>query len=329
MLKLTPGKVVLLCRHKNVLLLTHENADLDSFCSTAIMHDFLKKQGIKSMVGVPKHINEQAQHFAFTEKISFQINPDLKNFEIVMLFDLNGFEQLGGLRKEFERALKCKEFQVIVFDHHVPEKKCLSSSGLCVADDSCVSTTQVLYNFLNDTYFDKQMNFWNCIGIVEDTGHFLVGDTKSFESFACSLKNSGKTYADVLSFAKHRAPEDERIAFIKAAQRAQIQKINDAVVVTSELSFYQGAAATKLLDFGAHIAIVCGKERDGLTNLSARVETEFRDKHNFNLMKHLLVPLQEKLSGEIGGHSGAAQWKGKAEPQQVFDEIFNILRKKL
>ncbi|MFA5125444.1 MAG: DHH family phosphoesterase [archaeon] len=321
-------KIVSLCKHKNVLLLAHENADLDSFCSAAIMQRFLKKQGIKSMVGVPKHINEQAQHFAFTEKISFQVNPDLKDFGIVMLFDLNGFEQLGRLRKEFERALRKKEFLVMVFDHHVPEKKCISSNGLCVTDESCVSTTEVIYNFL-DTYFDKQMNFWNCIGIVEDTGHFLVGNPKSFESFACSLKNSGKIYADVLHYAKHRAPDDERIAFLKAAQRAQIQKIGSAVVVTSELSFYQGAAATKLLDFGAHIAIVCGKEKDGLTNLSARVETEFRDKNKFNLVKHLLIPLNEKVGGEIGGHSGAAQWKGCAEPKQVFDEIFNILRKKL
>ena len=324
MSKFTPKKLISLCKNKCVLLMCHDNADLDSFASAAIMQRYLQKNKIKSSIGVPCHINEQALHFALEEKISFSIHPNLEEYNLVLLFDLNGFEQVGHLRDKFVQLIKSKALEVIVFDHHVFDKDCICNYGKGVIDDGAVSTTQLLYNFLDK--FDNKMFFWNCIGIIEDTGHFLVGNESTFSSFAKSLKFSKKTYAQVLSFARHKVPDDERIAFLKAAQRANIQKIGEVILVTSELSFYQSAAATKLLDFGAHITLVAGQEKDGLTTLSARAETEFKEKYKFNLVKDLLVPLQKKVNGEIGGHSGAAQWKGKASPREVLNNSIEILR---
>jgi nanoRNase/pAp phosphatase (c-di-AMP/oligoRNAs hydrolase) len=324
MVKLTPKLIVKMCNGKSVLLLTHDNADLDTFCSAAIMQRYLQKKKIKSSVGIPSHINDQAEHFAFSEKVSFQVNPNLQEFDLVMLFDLNSFDQLGKIRKSFEDLLLSKQFSVIVFDHHVSEKNSIVRFGHKVIKEDAASTTEVLYNFL-DT-FDNKMSFWNCIGILEDTGHFLVGDEETFSSFAQCLKDSKKNYSQVLSFSKHKIPDDERVAFLKAAQRAQIQKIGGAIVVTSELSFYQSAAASKLLDFGANISLVAGNERTGLTTLSARAETEFKEKFNFNLVRDLLIPLQKQIGGDVGGHSGAAQWKGKALPFEVINESVSILK---
>lgn len=344
MSKLTPQKLIKLCKNKSVLLLCHDNADLDSFCSAAIIQRFLKKNSVKSSIGVPSHINDQAQNFAFGERVSFTINPNLKEFDLVLLFDLNDFDQLGKLKKEFETFLNCKCIKVIVFDHHIPHEKSIVSKSNSVIDSSCVSTTQVTYNFLvgqNNVLqpskkkrffldiFDEKMNFWNCIGILEDTGHFIVGNTNAFLAFSNSLKNSKKRYSEVLNYSRHVIPDGERIAFLKAAQRAQIIKINEAIVVTSELSFYQSAAATKLLSFGADIALVCGKEKTGLTTLSLRAESEFCNKHKFNLVKDLLVPLQKQIGGEMGGHSGAAQWKGRVNPIIVLENSINLLKKAL
>jgi len=327
MSKFTPKKLTSLCKQKNVLLLCHDNADLDSFASAAMMQRYLKKNKIKSSIGVPCHINEQALHFALEEKISFSVHPNLEEYDLVLLFDLNGFEQIGHLREKFTQLVKSKRLKAIVFDHHVPEKDSICDYGSGVINENAASTTQIVYNFL-DT-LDNKMFFWNCIGLVEDTGHFLVGDESTFSDFATSLKSSKKTYAQVLSFTKHKLPDDERMAFLKAAQRANIQKIGEVIVVTSELSFYQGAAATKLLDFGAHIALVAGQEKGELTTLSARAETEFKEKYKFNLVKDLLVPLHKKFGGELGGHSGAAQWKGKVQPSLILQTCISILKRKL
>jgi nanoRNase/pAp phosphatase (c-di-AMP/oligoRNAs hydrolase) len=324
-LMISKKELLRVCRKNNVLLLTHENADLDSFCSAAMMQEFLKKNKVHSKIGVPSHINEQAQHLAFSEKISFLRNPDLCEFNLIILFDLNNFNQLGKLSEKFALMLKNKDFGVIVFDHHTKEKNLISKYGKAVIDESAVSTTELLYNFLNDA--DKKIGFFACIGILEDTGHFLVGNERTFVSFAECLKKSRRTYADVLSYTKHIIPDDERIAFLKAAQRSDITKVKDVIIVTSQVSFYQSAAATKLLDFGAHISLVAGKEDKGLTTLSCRAESKFKEKHKFNLVRDLLTPLQKELGGNMGGHSGAAQWKGSADPKRVLGYAVSALKK--
>lgn len=316
------------CKKKRILLLAHENADLDAVCSAAMFQGFLKKNKINSQIGVPRHLNERAQHFCLSNKVSFLLNPELTEFDLVFLFDFNSPEQLGWLKKKFAGGLKCNCFEAFAFDHHVAEKDSLLKGKDALLDDSCVSTTQLLSALLAK-HMSPRMHFFNCIGIIEDTGHFVVGDELAFTSFASSLSLSGKKYADVLEFSRIIVPADERTAFLKAAQRAQIQQINGAIVVTSTVSFYQGHAASKLLDFGAHIAIVAGEEKDGLTTLSARAESEFKEQRNFNLMKQLMMPLKEKLGGDCGGHSGAAQWKGKVAPEVALRAALDILKKSI
>ncbi|VVB74979.1 DHH family protein [uncultured archaeon] len=326
-MSLTAAQLVKKLKRKSVLLLCHENADLDSFCSAAMMQRFLKKKMINAFIGIPSHINEHAQSLALREKISFYINPNLPVFNVVILFDFNHLEQMGRLGKSFEALMKCNCFEVMAFDHHVPEKGSIVHEKNAIISDKCVSTTQLVRNFL-DIFEDSEIDFLNCLGIMEDTGHFLVGNSESFESFSSSLKNSGRSFAEVLAFTKHNLKEDERIAFLKAAQRAQILKLGSAIVAVSELSFYQGPAASKLLDFGAHIAVVAGQEKNELTILSARADSEFKENNKFNLMKHLFVPLQEKLGGAVGGHSGAAQWKGKAGVGEVKRVAIEILKRR-
>ncbi len=327
--------LVSLCAGKRVLLLGHENADLDAVCSAAIFQRYLKKAGIDSVVGVPSHINEQAQSFCLRERVSFQLSPDLTLFDVIVLFDFNDFEQLGKLRKSFEEVIRghcgtkiCLPPKVFAFDHHVIEKSSIVGGERAFVDESAVSTTELVLKLL-DNFVDSSAHFWNCIGIVEDTGHFLVGDSESFSSFANSLRKSKRTYAEVLDFTRHNLKDGERVAFLKAAQRSEIQKVGKVLVVTSVVSFFQGPAATKLLSFGADVALVAGQDKEGgITTLSARADTEFKESNGFDLMRDLMVPLQKQVGGEVGGHSGAAQWKGKQSIESVMQSALWILGKK-
>jgi nanoRNase/pAp phosphatase (c-di-AMP/oligoRNAs hydrolase) len=309
---------------KNILLMCHDHADLDAITSATIFHQILKRKKIKSTISVPKHINDQALNFTFKNKIPFVLNPDLKNYDLVCLFDFNDYEQLGPLEKEFKKLQKKKCFSVITYDHHQKEKR---SIGEGYIDSNAGSTTEILYNLFDGT-FTKKMCFFTCVGIVEDTGKFLVASKNTFDIFSKCLKKSGKKYSDVLKFIKNDISKGERIAFLKAANRSKIVQTKKAIIVTSNISFYQGDAATKLLEFGANISLVTGVEKKGKTILSARAETLFKEENNFNLMKHLLVPIQKKVGGEVGGHSGAAQWKGKVSEKKVLNEALLILKKK-
>jgi bifunctional oligoribonuclease and PAP phosphatase NrnA len=310
---------------KKVLLLCHENTDLDSFCSAAIFKKLLKKNKIISTIGVPSHINAQTKQFAIEEKISFVVSPNLKDFDFFVLFDFNDYEQFGFLKKDFKNFFDNKKHGLIVFDHHFIEK---TSVGKGFVNPKKLSTTQLLFDLFGKK-FDKKMFFYACLGMLEDTGRFLVGSNDFFNSFAVCLKNSGKKYSEIFKITKHIVPESEKIAFFRAIQRAKLIKIKSFVVITSIISFYQGSVATKLLEFGSDISLVCGIEKNGVTHLSARAETFFKEKNNFNLMKDLLIELQKEFGGDCGGHSGAAQWKGSASPQKILESSIKILEKRL
>lgn len=316
-------------KNKKILLLTHENADLDTFCSATIFNLILKKKGINSTIAIPSHMNEQTFNFAKKEKINFLTKPNLNNFNAFFLFDFNDFEQLGSLRSDFEYLIKNNEefvFDIFAIDHHQIEKSMISKNGFINPDS--FSTTQILFNnFKKD--FDKKMFFYCAIGILEDTGRFLVASKELFNEFSICLEKSNKSYGQVFSYAKHEIPRGEKIAFLKAASRAKILKINSFVIINSKLNFYQGAAATKLLEFGADISIVCGKEKSGLTKMSLRAETGFKEKFKFNLMKDVLIILQKECGGDIGGHSGAAQWSGNMNESNLIKIVLKIIEKKL
>jgi nanoRNase/pAp phosphatase (c-di-AMP/oligoRNAs hydrolase) len=309
---------------EKVLLLTHENADLDAFCSALILQKYLKQLKVASTIAVPSHINEQTLNFVLNEKITFQKNPNLNEFETICLFDFNDYEQLGKLRKEFQKHEKKKK--IIVFDHHEIEKR---SIGKGFIKSKALSTTEILFELLGKK-FDSRMAAYACLGMIEDTGRFIVGSKSFFKNFSKCLEKSHYSYAKLFEFSKHEVEEGEKIAFLKAIKRSQIYKINKHVIMTSKLNFYQGAAATKLLEFGAHLSLVIGTEKKSETaHLAVRANSLFREENNFNIMKHLLIPLQKIVGGEVGGHSGAAQWKGKENEGKVLKEAMKILEKKL
>jgi nanoRNase/pAp phosphatase (c-di-AMP/oligoRNAs hydrolase) len=312
-------------KEKNILLLTHENADLDAFTSAVILKQILNKNKVNASIGVPTHINEQTLDFAFKENVSFLVNPDLEQFDIIITLDFNDYEQLGALRKTFTKMQKKKCFKVFAIDHHQKEKRSIASG---LIKPKYFSTTQILFDKFENN-FNKKSYFYASIGMFEDTGRFIVGDKKLFNDFYKCLKKSGKKYSEVYAVAKHKIPKGEKLAFLKAIKRSEVKKINHFVLVKSEVDFYGGAAATKLLEFGADIALVFGTDKKGISKLSLRAETSFKDKNNFNLMKDVLIPLNKVIGGEVGGHSGAAQWKGKVNKKEVIKEVNKIIEKKL
>lgn len=311
-------------KNKKILLLCHENADLDAITSATIFYQILKNKKINSVISVPSHINEQALQFIEKEKIFCQKNPDLESFNQIFLFDFNDYEQLGSLREKFTKLQSQNKFDVISFDHHVIEKRSIDSSKIGIGE--FYSTTQLLFNFFKKE-FNKKMFFYACLGMLEDTGHFIVADKKLFDDFSYCLDNCDKSFSEIVSLTKPAFNKGERIAFLKAAQRAKIIDLNGVIVIFSNVSFFQGPAATKLLSFGADISLVYGSnEKRKESSLSCRADSFFKEKNKFNLVNDLLKELQNRVGGEIGGHSGAAMWKGKSSQELIEKNCLEIIK---
>ncbi|MDD3160165.1 MAG: DHH family phosphoesterase [Candidatus ainarchaeum sp.] len=313
-------------KNKKVLLLTHEHADLDAFCSAAIFNKILNQNKIKSVVAVPSHINEQTTDFAKNYGVDFVRKPIIINYDYLFLFDLNDFHQLGGIEEQFANLdLNFIKNNVFVFDHHDTKIKLKIKKENLFINKNAFSTTQILYDLFSNL-FDRDMFFYCALGLIEDTGLFLTGSAKFFEIFSICLSNSKKSYSELLYVAKPKSNRGEKIAFLKSLQTLKVYKIGEIVVVSARVSFFQSVIATKLLEF-ADITLVAGKENK-LVNMSLRAESYFKEKNNFNLINDLLTPLQKEIGGVIGGHSGAAQWKGNFNEEKLIEKSIFILRKK-
>ncbi|MCE8423536.1 MAG: hypothetical protein J5U16_06345, partial [Candidatus Methanoperedens sp.] len=94
-----------------------------------------------------------------------------------------------------------------------------------------------------------------------------------------------------------------RIAFLKAAQRIAIERLDDWIIVTSQVSSFGGAAATNLIQIGADVAFVASKDGD-LVKVSARAR-KYAINAGVNLAK-LMEEISAQFKGTGGGHEGAA-----------------------
>jgi len=133
---------------------------------------------------------------------------------------------------------------------------------------------------------------------------------------------------EVLSLLSMPTDSSERVARLKACQRAKLKKINDWLIVFSHVSAYQASAARALVSLGAHVAVVAGQRGDAL-QVSLRSSREFHQKTGIHLGRDIAKPLGEYLHGMGGGHATSAGVNGVGEVEAGLKACLKILREKL
>ena len=112
----------------------------------------------------------------------------------------------------------------------------------------------------------------------------------------------------------------------EASQRAKITRINDILLVTSEVSNYEASAARALVDLGADIAIIIADKGKNEVRASARANPKLKKIQGFNLGK-IMEEAGEKFQGGGGGHILAAGLNGKGDPKEIMQEITEKIEK--
>jgi nanoRNase/pAp phosphatase (c-di-AMP/oligoRNAs hydrolase) len=164
-------------------------------------------------------------------------------------------------------------------------------------------------------------------GIITDTGNFRHASSDSFKAVAELIDLSGIEYSEVIDLLSS-IPQDVsmRIAFLKAAQRIRIERIEDWIIVTSQVSSFGGAAASSLISLGADVAIVASK-KDDVVKVSARARREAQNA-GVNLAK-LMESISVQFKGTGGGHEGAAGMDVLGETENVLDACLENVKKSL
>ncbi len=297
--------------YHNILYLCHRNADADALASA-----FALKEAIGGTIGVMEGCDRVATILAKQLNIEFIIDPE-GEYDLVVVVDTSTLAQLNDFR--------LKKYAVI--DHHATTS--LNENAEFSLHRNRSSTAEIVLGVLNvmGAPVMRRAAFALIAGIITDTGNFKHATSASFKAVAELMELSGIEYSEVMD-ALSTMPQDisMRIAFLKAAQRAVIERVDDWVIVTSQVSSFGGAAASNLISIGADVAFVASKEAD-LVKMSARAR-KCAINAGVNLAR-LMEEISARYNGTGGGHEGAAGMDVHGDADQILTSCTDHVKRSL
>lgn len=223
-----------------------------------------------------------------TEEIAFR--PD-----IFILVDVNSIEHTG----RFARMINGSNQPIIIIDHHVSQMMSNKKATLELIREDASSTAEIVSSISESVGRKPSRNEATILlaGIIYDSRRFLRIGRNAFHT-AQILVEAGGDYASALSALKRATERSEKIARLKAAQRAKVTDINGWIVTCSHVSSFGASACGALIDLGSDVAIVSSK-RKSEKRVTARSSSFFCETTGVNL-----AGIMEEIGREFGGHGG-------------------------
>jgi nanoRNase/pAp phosphatase (c-di-AMP/oligoRNAs hydrolase) len=297
--------------YNNILYLCHRNADPDALGSA-----FALKEAVGGTIGVVEGCDRVASQIARQLNIEF-VNEPKGDFDLVVVVDTSTPAQLNDY--------PLKTYAVI--DHHATTS--LNEKAAFYLHRNKSSTAEIVLDVLKTmgAPIMRRAAFALISGIITDTGNFRHATSDSFKAVAELIELSGIEYSEVMDMLSS-VPQDVsmRIAFLKAAQRAVIERVDDWIIVTSRVSSFGGAAASGLISIGADVVFVASKQ-DDVVKVSARARREAQNA-GVNLAK-LMEDISVKFNGTGGGHEGAAGMDVRGETENVLAACVEYVKNSL
>ncbi len=289
-------------KYKNVLYLCHRNADPDAIGSA-----FALQQAFGGSVGAVDDLSRTGEGLTYAIGADVEINPRMKDYDLVVVVDTSVRLQLGDFLP----------LRYAVVDHHL-DNGLLEGAEFYIQRPS-KSTAEIVWTILKQSgcKTSRKMALGLMVGLISDTGRFRRASQEAFQMAAELLESGGFDYEDALQALS--VPEDisQRIAILKAARRAKVERYGDWLVATSEINSFEGSAAMALVDLGADVAFVAGKHIDQC-RISARANREAARK-GLNLAE-ILREIARAHGGEGGGHRAAAALEARGEPISLLED---------
>jgi len=310
-----------------VLLLCHRSADADAICSAYALQGLLKRflPDIVVEIGCPQGVNKPAKQLFEHLPITVNLKPNIESAEVIVLLDMNTFEQLD----EVADVIKKSPAPKIIIDHHAPSPDTLQICTVCLVDEKAAANCELIYRLFSQAEVEPTLNEAKAlfVGIAFDTRHFALANSPTFEILAKLVAIGIDAQPTLALFAMPIDPS-ERVAKLKACKRAKIVKVEGWIIALSHVSAYQASAAKALVDLGAHMSAVAGK-KGGKVELSLRCTRQFKEFAGVHLGTDIAAPLGEFLGGVGGGHAMASGVSGKGEIQQALKQCLLLVKQKI
>ncbi len=312
---------------KLVVLLCHHNADPDAVCAAYAFSQLLKRIQPQLIIEIAaaQGVSKLSKFLMNSLPVKLTIQPRIEKAGLIVLLDTNTIQQLDELSERVKTSMS----PIIVIDHHAvhPETKLLAD--MMVTDGEASSTCEIIYNFFKELglKFEESEARALFLGIAFDTRHFMLANSTTFKIVA-ELVNAGVNTEEALSSLSLPMDLSERFSRLKAGQRLKLQKVDDWLIVLSNVGSYQASAARALIRLGAHVAIVAGRRKNKL-QISIRANSDFHEKTGIHLGRDIAKALGEHLHGMGGGHSTSAGANGIGDVEDSLKHCMELIRMKL
>jgi len=323
-------KIINLIEEKNaklIVLLCHHNADPDAICSAYALSSLLKrlKPEVEVEVAAAQGASRLSKYLLNYIPASLVDNPRIEDADVLIILDTNTIQQLD----DWVERVKNAKAPIIVIDHHASHPETERLATLVIADESASSTCEIIYGFYKEAKVkpNKDEALAIFLGIAFDTRHFILANSTTLK-IAAELVDAGVNVQEAFKMLSLPMDPSERIARLKACQRAKLMKINDWIVALSHVSAFQASAARALISLGADLAVVAGQVDDAV-RVSLRCTNEFHEKTDIHLGRDVAKPLGEYLHGMGGGHSISAGVNGVGDAEAALKKCIRILREKI
>lgn len=311
-------------RARRVLLLCHVNADPDAVCAAYALSRLLTRlrPEVTVEVAAPQGPSRLSERILETLPMELTAQPRIEDADLIVLLDTNTTQQLG----EWAERVKASPSPIVVIDHHAGHPETERLATLSVADEGASSTCEIVHRLFKEAGAGLEEAEARALflGLAFDTKHFAAAGSGAFKTVA-ELVDAGVNAEEALSLLSLPMDPSERVARLKACQRAEVRRIGEWVTAFSHVSAYQASAARALIGLGAHVAVVAGRKGEAL-QVSLRSSRDFHEKTGLHLGRDVAKPLGEYLHGTGGGHATAAGVNGVGDIKEALERCFGLLR---
>jgi nanoRNase/pAp phosphatase (c-di-AMP/oligoRNAs hydrolase) len=299
-----------------VIVLCHHNADPDALGAAQGIWELVNTlTGSEPTIVIPDDASVLSRSIASTLEIELN-ETTVHEADTYIVVDTGSLNQLGG----WERPLKETDAKIVFIDHHLPDSEMYELSTLYLVDPDASSASEVVYRLYK--HYDIKPSETTSIallaGIAYDTKHFSMGGPETFQTTSSLLEEVGdiSRIKELLSIPSQQS---ERIARLKAGQRAEIEVVGDWVLAFSRLGSFQSSGARALLSSGADAAVVVGEDK-GMLRASFRSKNQFHLLTGINLGE-MVGALASRFNGSGSGHPTAAGFNGEGSIEDFMNYV--------
>ncbi len=288
---------------KNIIITSHQNSDIDAVLSCYVMKRLINKVNpyaevdiVTSKINMPaKKVLEKLNILSTIKEADY-----VPEYDLCIFIDVNNPLHLGPLGDKIR-----PDKPIVIIDHHKPSVNMPLNALVSIIDDQAVATAEVVCDIIQEICVKPSKEEALCLllGILSDSRRLLIGTVKTSRDITFLL-SCGASLSEAVSILYMPLSYSEKIARLKASQRATIFSLGQWIIAMSNVGSYEASAARALVDLGADIAAVCNDLDEG-SRLCVRASEEFIRTTNIHLGEEL-EKMGLIMSGSGGGHASAA-----------------------